>query len=239
MGTIEELQQRVSVRVFEPTGISDEAKASILACAFAAPTAGNQMMYTILDIEDPAIKARLADLADHQPFVASAPWVLVFLADCRRWYDGYVLAGETPRPPGVGDFVLAGQDALIAAQNAVTAAWSLGIGSCYIGDIMENCEAVRELLELDPWVFPATMVVFGYPTPQQRRRRKPERFDRQYIVLTDRYRRLTDDEQRAMYTRRGQDLGTYLPGFCRRKYMSDFAVEMTRSVGAYLEAFKG
>ena len=41
-----------------------------------APTAGNQMLYTILDITDAALKARLADLCDHQPFIADAPVVL-------------------------------------------------------------------------------------------------------------------------------------------------------------------
>ena len=48
--------------------------------------------------------------------------------------------GCDPRRPGEGDLLLATADAAIAAQNAVTAAWSLGIGSCYIGDVMENCE---------------------------------------------------------------------------------------------------
>ena len=43
-----------------------------------------------------------------------------------------------PRIPGVGDLLLATTDATIAAQNAVVATESLGIGSCYIGDILEQ-----------------------------------------------------------------------------------------------------
>ncbi len=35
-----------------------------------------------------------------------------------------------------------------AAQNAVVAAESLGIGSCYIGDVIENAEQMREALHL-------------------------------------------------------------------------------------------
>ena len=237
MGTTDQLLARTSVRVFEPRGVPDDVKATVLQCAFAAPTAGNQMMYTILDIQDPAIKQELARLCDNQPFIASAPWVLVFLADCRRWLDAYELAGCTPRPPGVGDLVLACEDAVIAAQNAVTAAYDLGLGSCYIGDILENREQVVELLGLDQWVFPATLVVFGYPTAQQKRRAKPKRFAPEYIVLTDRYRRLTPDEQRAMFAARGQDFATYIPGFCKRKYESAFSREMTRSVGEYLQSY--
>lgn len=45
-----------------------------------APTAGNQMLYTILQITDQNLKERLAETCDHQPFIAKAPLVLVFLA---------------------------------------------------------------------------------------------------------------------------------------------------------------
>jgi len=237
--TIAELLERKSVRVFEPTPIPDDVKETILACGFAAPTAGNQMLYTILDIEDEQIKAQLADLCDDQPFIATAPWVLVFLADCRRWFDTYREAGDDPRTPGVGDLVLACEDALIAAQNMVVAAHSLGMGSCYIGDILENREKICELLTLDPWVFPATLLVFGYPTVQQTRRTKPPRFARQYIVMKDRYRRLSAEELRAMIEERGDQFDTFVPRFCARKYSSTFAQEMTRSVAEYLQQFAG
>ena len=78
--------------------------------------------------------------------------------------------------------MLAVNDAVIAAQNAVCASESLGIGSCYIGDIMEQCEFHRQLLQLPPYVFPAAMLVFGYPVQQQKEREKPVRCDLNYIV---------------------------------------------------------
>ena len=54
-------------------------------------------------------------------------------------------------------------DALIAAQTAVIAAESLGIGTCYIGDIMENYEEHEELFGLPKYVFPIRLICFGYP----------------------------------------------------------------------------
>ena len=137
----------------------------------------------------------------------------------------------------MGDLILACEDAVIAAQNAVVAAQAYGLGSCYIGDILENREAVTELLNLDKWVFPATLVVFGYPTDQQKRRTKPRRFGAAHIVQTDRYHRLSEAEQRQMFADRGEDFDSYIPGFCKRKYMSGFAREMTRSVGAYMKSY--
>ena len=78
-----------------------------------------------------------------------------------------------PSKPGEGDLLLACADAIIAAQSTVVAAESLGIGSCYIGDIIENCEIVRELLELPEILyFPAAMLVYGYPEESQIKKKK-------------------------------------------------------------------
>ena len=164
---IRSLFDRKSVRVFTDREITPEEKALILQSAAQAPTAGNQQLYTILDITDQAIKDTLVKTCDNQPFIATAKMVLIFCADCKKWYDAFLSAGCEPRNPGVGDLALAISDATIAAQNAVVAAESLGIGSCYIGDIMENCEAHRELLHLPKYVFPCCMLVFGFPTEQQ------------------------------------------------------------------------
>jgi len=162
----------------------------------------------------------------------------VFLADCRRWHDAYVLAGCDARDPGPADLILACEDTMIAAQNAVVAAHTLGLGSCYIGDVVENREQMVQLLGLDKWVFPVSLVVFGYPTAQQLARRKPTRFGAQYVVLPDRYRRLSDDELRQMYADRDEDFEPFITAFCKRKYMSEFSLEMNRSVRGYLEAYE-
>ena len=170
---LHQLRARKSVRAYLEKPIAPDDKRAILEAACAAPTAGNQQLYTILDITDQQLKDTLAETCDHQPFIAQAPLVLIFCADCQKWYDAFAAGGCQPRKPGVGDLLLACSDANIAAQNAVTAAWSLGIGSCYIGDVMEQCETHRRLLHLPDYVFPAAMVVFGYPPPRQKAGERP------------------------------------------------------------------
>lgn len=232
------LHSRKSVRVFTETPISSTEKEAILLAACAAPTAGNQQLYTILDITDQTLKDALAESCDHQPFIAQAPMVLVFCADCRKWYDAYIEAGLTPRVPGAGDLLLAVTDAAIAAQNAVTAAESLGIGSCYIGDILEQCEFHRRLLALPDYVVPCAMLVFGRPTQQQKDRKKPARFALNHIVHENAYRHMDGAELREMFEPRaavGYD--AWISAFWKRKYESDFSLEMTRSVSKYLEQF--
>ena len=236
--TLRQLFARKSVRVFTDQLIEEGIVRAILRAAAMAPTAGNQQLYTILRITDPALLTRLADSCDHQPFIAKGKLVLVFCADCLKWYDAFVSAGCAPRKPGPGDLLLAVDDALIAAQNAVVAAESFGIGSCYIGDIMENIETQREILNLPEYVFPAALLVFGWPTEQQKRRPKPERADMRFIVQENRYQRLDGMQFREMLKGKTEDeYEAWMQAFCQRKYNSDFAREMSRSVAEYLKQY--
>ena len=237
--TIRQLFDRKSVRVFEEKSIDPRDKSLILEAACMAPTAGNRQLYTIIDVTDQAIKEQLVHTCDHQPFIAKAQMVLVFCADCRKWYEGFKTADCEPRKPGVGDLFIAISDANIAAQNAVTAAQSLGIGSCYIGDIMENAEQQRALLHLPEYVFPAAMLVFGYPTRQQQERRKPGRVAMEHIVHENAYRCMSEDEMQAMWSPHAGEKGyqAWMQAFCSRKYNSDFSRERNRSVAVYLEQF--
>ena len=240
---IQSLFNRKSTRKYENRPVAPEDKEIILRAALEAPTAGNQNLYTILDITEQPLKQALSVYCDNQPFIATAPLALLFLADCRRWYDSYRLAGIEARAPEEGDLLLAMVDAVIAAHNTVVAAESLGIGSCYIGDIFEREEDVRKALALDEYIFPAAFVVYGYPTQGQKDREKPKRPPLSYIVQENRYRRLTEKEQRQMFLDRGdiehsEDFDEYMKAFCTRKYMSDFAREMNRSVRRYLEHFR-
>lgn len=237
---IEELFNRKSVRVYEEKEIEQEKKELILLSACQAPTAGNQQLYTILDITDQKLKERLSVTCDNQPFIAKAPMVLIFCADAQKWYDAYLAAGLNPRKPGEGDILLAIEDSVIAAQNAVVAAWSMGIGSCYIGDILENCEEHRRLLSLPDYVVPAAMLTFGYPSKQQKERKKPERAPMNYIVHTNQYQQMDEDKLQKMLAHQVKT-GTYkdwISAFCTRKYMSDFSREMSRSAAVYLNNFR-
>lgn len=243
--TMEQIKNRKSVRVFTEDNISKEIKKEIFQAAFEAPTAGCQMLYTMIDVTDQELKEKIAILCDNQSFISRAPLVVIYLADTQRWYESFKYANCNPREPEEGDILLACSDALIAAQNTVVAAESFGIGSCYIGDIMEQCEKLRELLNLPDYVIPATMVVYGYPVESQKKRNKPIRFESKYIVHENSYKQFSKEEHLDMHQQRmnisNENKATVeekLKAFCKRKYMSDFSKEMSRSVGEYLKKFR-
>ncbi|HDD25098.1 MAG TPA: nitroreductase [Chloroflexi bacterium] len=254
--TMELLLNRKSVRMYEKREISTAVKDQIIAAALRAPTAGNMMLYSIIEVSDSSVKETLAKTCDNQPFIAQAPLVLLFLADYQRWHDYFIASGVEQlckrdgvpmRKPEEGDLFLACCDALIAAHTSVIAAESLGIGSCYIGDIMEHYEIHKELFALPRYVFPICLICFGYPTRRQRERPLTPRFQRRFILFENQYRRLGPDDLEEMHRERqeqmfhgkeevrgARNLGQLI---YLRKFGSDFAREMNRSVRAILQTW--
>lgn len=245
------LNNRMSLRKYADKPVSEEDLNLILQGAMRAPTAGNMMMYSILVIRNEEKKKRLSETCDNQPFIAKAPVVLIFLADMHRMYryfdecdvKGYCLRkGIEYKKPDLSKLFLAAGDAFIAAQNAVVAAEALGVGSCYIGDIVEHYEIHRELLKLPDGVLPLCMLCMGY-YPEDAERRLNTRFDRKYIVYDEEYKNLTSDDYKDMYIEAekkvtsnnvfgAENFGqlTYA-----RKFGSGFADEMERSIKIIME----
>ena len=253
--TLDLIFARKSARDFEARPVPEKVVRTLLDAAIRAPTAGNMMLYSILRIEDQSIKDALAISCDHQPFIARAPLVLVFLADYARWMryfdhcglDGWCAERGARRAwPAEGDLMLAVDDALIAAQTAVIAAESLGMGSCYIGDVMERFEEHRAMLGFPKWCFPAAMLCLGYPSERQLRSPARSRFPADTVVFTDRYRELEEGDYARMFGTEEYRSENLRPGTSNygqhmyvRKFSADFSVEMRRSVRAALEEWRG
>ncbi len=253
---LETIHQRKSARAYEDKPLPEDVRDMILKSAMRAPTAGNMMLYSIIEVSDQEAKNKLVETCDSQPFIADAPLVLVFLADYQRWVDYFKVSGveqfceEKGMPmvkPEEGDLFLAACDALIAAQTAVIAAESLGVGSCYIGDILENYEIHREMFALPQYAVPICMVCFGYPTKEQKEREQTERFGEEFILYKDQYKRLGEEEFKEMYAGthermvagsadKPDQLNVGIRMY-KRKFSAEYSVEMRRSVRAILDAW--
>lgn len=233
------LKQTKSIRDYTEAEITPEIRADILACACAAPSGGNQQAYTIIDITDPSIIEKLSVTCDNQPFITKARMVLLFCADCRKWNQAYATAGLPVTDPCITELIGAVTDAVIAAQNSVIAAAGHGIGSCYIGDIKENCETVRQLLKLPDHVFPAAMVVYGYPTEKQKERKKPERVPMECIVSENRYPDMDEAYLHHMFVQKAgnRNYTEWLKMMFDHKANAPFMKEMRRSVLQYMKQY--
>jgi hypothetical protein len=180
--------------------------------------------------------------------IGKAPLVLLFLSDLQRIYDYYEASGLQEyiekenieyKTPQESDLMLASCDAVIAAQNAVIAADSMGIGSVYIGDIMENFEIHQEMFDLPQWTFPIALLCFGYPKTSGEKAKRSQRIKKDYIFFTDTYKKLKKDEILDVFshmeahppiTKYPKNAENFGQAMYARKTGSDFSKEMERSV---------
>jgi nitroreductase len=159
----------------------------IVAAAQSAPSTSNLQAWSVIAVEDPARKARLSTLAAGQKHVANAPLVLVFVAELARLRAiGAELGHEGIGLDYIEAFIIAIADAAFAAQNAVVALESLGLGCCYIGAMRNDAEAVARELGLPNEAFVVFGMTIGYPDPDRPADVKP-RLPQPVMLHRERY----------------------------------------------------
>ncbi|MBS6518753.1 MAG: nitroreductase family protein [Clostridium sp.] len=256
MNLSDTIKARTSLRVYDDRMISDSDLDQILEAAFLAPTAGNQQLYSIIVIKSQETKDKLVKSCDNQPFIAKAPVLLLFIADQQKWFDYYRSKGCQEfaereeelswEEPNESDLLLSIEDTMIAAQNAVLMAESLGIGSCYIGDILENYEYHRELFQLPKHAVPISLLCLGYYREGHKRVYR-KRFDRKYVAFEEVYKKLSDEELEDMFAEKASGFvkgpavtaDNFAQAFYKRKTGAAFSREMARSVRAMLKSYTG
>jgi nitroreductase len=153
MSLIDLILSRRSIRRYEAKKIPDEDLRSILEAGRQAPSAANRQPVKFVIVTESEIKKELSNGLFNR-FIKDAPIVVVACANVKA-----VLTGKW-----------AVVDASIAMQNMVIAAWTLGIGSCWIGDFKE--ESVKTRLKIsDKWKVVA-LLTLGYPAEQPKPAKK-------------------------------------------------------------------
>ena len=244
------INKRTSTRKFLPRSLTSDEKNTILSSAVRAPSAGAMMMYSIIEIEDPQTIQQLSVLADNQKFIAHAPWVLVFVADYAKWINLFEYTKcfsltdvKHNRPkPGFAELILSAQDTMLAAGNAMTAAESLGLGSCFIGDVVENAEEIARLLKLPQYTLPLSMLVIGQPYKARPQTPHPTC----NIIMHETYQEQTPQIMDAQikeldkkFFPHATDTAVRVKDIYCRKHTSDFVDEMERSVRVWIDNWRG
>ncbi len=238
--TLTVLMNHTSIRKFNDKPISETAENLIINSAKRGATAGNMMLYSIIKIKSKATLEQLSKSCDDQPFIADASMALLFVIDHHKWQKYFEMSGLPERiegfsGPSISDFVLAMQDATIAAQNAVIAAESMGIGTCYIGDIMEHYEMHKHLFNLPEYTMPALLVVFGHYDHKPVLR---PRFSDEFTVFDEAYPQVDQRFVQSMFKEKEEGNEDFAYKFYMRKKDADFFKEMNRSIGKYIEEWQ-
>ncbi|GAB99092.1 putative NADPH-dependent FMN reductase [Gordonia namibiensis NBRC 108229] len=163
-----------SVRRFRPDPVDDSRLHAIIAAAQSAPTSSNLQPWSVVAVRDPARRKRLAALANNQSFIEQAPLFLVWIADLGR---AHRLAARHEAPLEAADYlettIIGFVDTALAAQNAVVAAESLGLGTVFVGAIRNNPLEVAAELGLPEHTVATFGLAIGTPDPVETAGIKP------------------------------------------------------------------
>jgi nitroreductase len=155
------IKGRRSIRVFKRKDLPEKTIEKLIDAARYAPTAGNVQPWEFVIVETQRIKNKLAAAALDQRSIEEAPIVIIACADKKRASMSYGLRGKT---------LYCIQDTAAAIQNILLTAYSLGLGTCWIGAFNED--GVTKALSIPKGIKPVAIIPVGYPDenpPQSRR----------------------------------------------------------------------
>jgi nitroreductase len=188
-----------SVRAYRPDPLPLGTVEKLVVAAQSAASSSNLQTWSVVVVEDQARKARLAELAGGQKHIVEAPLFLVWLADLSR---ATRLASGAGHPDDglhfLETFIVALVDATLAAQNAVAAAESLGLGTVYIGAMRNKPQAVARELGLPPHAAAVFGLCIGYADPSRPAEVKP-RLRQDVVIHRERYSTADEDVGIAAY----------------------------------------
>lgn len=226
--TIRLLHERSSCRSYDDKEIPDDVLKLVLEAGIHAPTGGNLQPYSIIKIEDKQVNQKLGKMCG-QEFIGTAPINLLFCMDWRRLRRWAEL--ETAPFSATGSFRhfwISFQDTIITAQNICTAADALGLGSVYIGTVLEFFRELKDMFQLPDGVFPVVLLCLGYPKARPQPKKK---LGVDIIVHDEKYHEYDDRKLLDAFTAKYPELKVSIneerlermSEVCRRVHGKEFA----------------
>jgi nitroreductase len=202
---LETILNHRSVRAFLPRPLLPGTLESLIAAAQSASSSSNLQFWSVVAVQERERKSRLAELAGQQQFIRDAPLLLVWLADLSRL--DRIAAEHQVRVDGthyLEEFIVGVVDAALAAQSALIAAESLGLGGVYIGAMRNLPEAIAEELRLPSHVFAVFGMSIGWPDPDRPTDIKP-RLPQSVVLHREQYNAKPRSEEIAGYNQTMRD----------------------------------
>ncbi|MFM2484964.1 oxygen-insensitive NADPH nitroreductase [Celerinatantimonas yamalensis] len=229
--TIELLCRHTSIRKFTDKPIETEQLNAILVAAQAASTSSFLQASSIIRITDSNKRAELVKLSGNQPWVGEAAEFFVWCADFHRHQQ---IAPDAKL--GFTEQLLIGAvDTALMAQNALTAAESLGLGGVFIGGLRNSPNEVVELLNLPQQVLPLFGMCLGHPAQQPSIR---PRLPQSLVVHENSYAEELDGDQLAQYDAKVRDYYTHRAGADKIMSWSDqITAILAKESRPYMQSF--
>ncbi|NBI08029.1 NADPH-dependent oxidoreductase [Senegalia massiliensis] len=184
--TIESQLNHRTIRKFKNKKVDENTLNTLFKVANRTASSIAMQSYSIIRITDDKTKDKISKICN-QDYIKNFPELVIFIVDVYRNARISEELGENlPHKKDMDRFFQGFTDGAIAAQNMITAIESLDMGTVYLGSILNDPQAIIDLLELPRLTFPIVGVGFGYP--DQYPMLKP-RMDISLKVFENRYKK--------------------------------------------------
>lgn len=190
-----------SIREYEDKEVSQEVLDQILDAGIRASSSGNMQSYSIIVTKDKEIRKKLYSAHMEQSMVVDAPILLTFCVDFNRMRKWLTLNDAPVHFDNFMSFMIGAIDATLASQNCALAAENAGLGICYMGSTLANCNQIGEILHLPPNVVPIVGYSLGYPKEYPALR---DRLPRHGLVHYEQYKDYTVEDILEIYKERDE-----------------------------------
>ena len=195
------IHEHRSIRKYEDREVSPELLDDILEAGIRASSSGNMQTYSIVVTKDKELKERLYSAHMEQSMVVDAPVLMTFCADFNRMRKWLALNDAPVHFDNFMSLMIGAIDATLVAQNCALAAEDEGLGICYMGSTLANCDQIGELLNLPENVVPIVGFSLGYPAENPAPR---DRLPKHGIVHHDQYHDYSEEEILEIYKERNE-----------------------------------
>jgi nitroreductase len=220
MNVIDAIKQHRSIRAYKPDPIPEDLLKEILEAGIRASSSGNMQTYSIIVTRDRALREQLYEPHMEQSMVLDAPVLLTFCADFHRMRQWLRLSDAPDNFDNFMSFMIAAIDAILVSQNVALAAEAHGLGICYMGSTLANCDQIGKILNLPPNVVPVVGFSLGYPDEDPVLR---DRLPLMGLVHDETYHDYSDDQIQQIYHERETAGWARYMGFPRLRQMIEEA----------------
>ena len=145
---INTILNRRSIRLFSPEKLSKAKVELLLEAARWAPSGKNLQPWKFVAVmDDDELRIRLVALSVHKPWLVTAPCLIAVFLDSACGYDL------------IKDIQAIGA----AIQNMLLSGYEMGLGSCWVGEIISRESEVKQILNVAEQFQLMAVIAFGYP----------------------------------------------------------------------------
>lgn len=186
--TIEQLQNRKSIRQFTGEPVREEELELIFKTAQRAPTSINGQQISLVYTRDKAKLKHISELCGGQPHIAAADLFIGVVIDFNRTSTIVESVGKKHVIEQSAEGIMVGAiDAGIMLSFMQTAAEALGYGTTSIGAVRGNSDTMIKLFNLPPKTFLAVGCIIGVPTEAARNAPLKPRVPLESFAMEDTY----------------------------------------------------